>query len=114
VKDMSSGTPQNPYAGIATFVAGKYIERRGFANPTGDVADYDTLHSEPYLASDLYLFDGNSHQVVYIIPSADMVILRMGLDTPDEPEFDNTILANTLLAGIDPATLAAPLVPQPR
>jgi CubicO group peptidase (beta-lactamase class C family) len=100
VTEMRTGTPQFPYAGLSVYVAGKYVQRRGFANPDGKVRDTNTLHSAPYLADDLFLFDGNKHQVVYVIPSTGTVILRTGLATPKEPEFDNVILPNTILAGL--------------
>jgi CubicO group peptidase (beta-lactamase class C family) len=110
VQEMRTGTPQYPYAGLSVYVAGRYIERRGFANPDGQFRDTKTLHSAPYLAGDLFLFDGNKHQVVYIIPSTQTVILRTGLRTPKEPEFDNVILPNTILAGFTDRTPAP--VPQ--
>jgi catechol 2,3-dioxygenase-like lactoylglutathione lyase family enzyme len=61
-----------------------------------------TLHGEPYMAADLYLFDGNMNQVVYVIPSQDLVILRTGGAPPrgDGSEWDNAYLPNTILRGI--------------
>jgi CubicO group peptidase (beta-lactamase class C family) len=112
VAEMRKGTPQNPHAGLSVYIAGPYVQRRGFANPDGRYRDYSTLHAEPYLAADLFLFDGNNHQVVYIIPSAKMVVLRTGRETPDEPEFDNTILPNTLLRGLTLGPKEAPIEPQ--
>jgi CubicO group peptidase (beta-lactamase class C family) len=114
VRQMRAGTPQNPHAGMGVYVAGAYVERRGFANPDGKVRDTRTLHSEPYLAEDLFLFDGNKHQVVHIIPSTGTVILRTGLKTPKEPEFDNSILPNAILRGIVRAPGEAPPRPQPK
>jgi CubicO group peptidase (beta-lactamase class C family) len=67
VAEMSQGTSANPYYGLAVYPAGKYIERRGWGNH--DLGLYRVLHSEPYLAADLFLFDGNMNQVVYMIPS---------------------------------------------
>ena len=52
VTQMRTGTPQFPYAGMSVYVAGKYVMRRGFANPDGKVRDTNTLHSSPYLAGD--------------------------------------------------------------
>jgi CubicO group peptidase (beta-lactamase class C family) len=114
VNQMRTGTPQFPYAGLSVYVAGKYVQRRGFANPDGSVRDTNTLHSEPYLADDLFLFDGNKHQVVYIIPSTQTVILRTGLATPKEPEFDNTKLPNIILAGLQLGAGEKAPTPQPR
>jgi hypothetical protein len=61
-----------------------------------------TLHGEPYLAADLYLFDGNMNQVVYVIPSQDLVILRTGRAPPrtEHSEWDNAYIPNVILRGI--------------
>lgn len=103
-RQMMTGTLQNPYFGLGTFVAGPYTPRRGYANPaTVRNLPPGVLHSEPYLARDLALFDGNSNQVVYIVPSESLVILRLARATPrpkDMPEWDNSVLPNVLLRGL--------------
>ena len=71
-----------------------------------------TLHSEPYLAGDLFLFDGNSNQVVYIVPSLKLVIVRTGDEPPRAPEWDNTVLPNTIIRGL-PERIRARAVAQP-
>jgi len=76
VDEVKMGTPQYPYAGMGAYVAGDYIEARGPANPDAEFGK--TKHGEPYLAADIFMFDGNGHQVAYIIPSANMVIFRTG------------------------------------
>lgn len=111
VREVATATPQNPHAGIGVYVAGEYIERRGPLNP--DLPFGQNYHSEPYLAADLFLFDGNGHQVAYIIPSANLVILRTGGRPSENKEWDNTVLPNTVLRGIDFADGAAP-TPQSR
>ena len=100
VKEMITPTPENPYFGLSIWVAGRYIGRRGFANP--DRGMPEILHGEPYLAADLYLFDGNANQVVYVVPSQDLVILRTGLAPPRDAttEWDNSVLPNTVMRGI--------------
>lgn len=113
VTQMRTGTPQYDHAGMSVYLAGKYVQRRGFSNPDGTHRDTPTIHKEPYLAADLFLFDGNAHQVVYIIPSAKLVILRTGPRPPKVPEFDNTILPNTLLRGLTSSVEKAALIPQP-
>jgi len=98
VAEVKTATPQNPHTGMGVYVAGPYIEKRGPLNP--EIKLGQTLHSEPYLANDLYMFDGNGHQVAYIIPSADMVILRTGSWMPKDVTWDNSVLPNVLLKGI--------------
>jgi CubicO group peptidase (beta-lactamase class C family) len=100
VREMTRATAENPHYGLGVYVAGRYTERRGPANP--DLPLPKTLHSEPYLADDLYLFDGNMNQVVYVIPSQRLVILRTGRAPPrsKETEWDNAHLPNLIMRGI--------------
>lgn len=98
VSAMRTPTKENPHAGLGVWVAEPYVERRGALNPEIDMGR--TLHSEPYAASDLFLFDGNSHQVVYIVPSKDLVILRTGNYPPKDLPWDNSMLPNTIIGGI--------------
>lgn len=100
VKQMATATKENPHYGAGVYVAGQYTDRRGAANPDRKVPK--TLHSEPYLASDLFLFDGNANQVVYIVPSEQLIILRTGNAPPKtaDKEWDNSYLPNTVMRGI--------------
>ncbi len=98
VDEMKRPTPQNPYYGLGVYVAGAYIPRRGFGNP--DTPGPKVLHGEPYLAKDLFLFDGNADQVIYIVPSQRLIILRMGEQPPKTPEWDNAALPNLIMRGL--------------
>ena len=102
VREMSRGTKENPYYGLGVYVAGDYTPRRGFLNPAREPEARRVLHGEPYLARDLFMFDGNSNQVLYIVPSARLVVLRLGAQPPRSPnaEWDNAVLPNVLLRGI--------------
>jgi len=110
VEAITTTTEYNPHTGMGMYVAGPYIKNRGAANP--DVPYGHTLHSEPYLDKDLYLFDGNGHQVSYHIPRHDLIILRTGTRPPSEITWDNTELPNRLLRQYAKVT-GAELVPQP-
>ncbi|MFK7954863.1 MAG: serine hydrolase domain-containing protein [Lysobacterales bacterium] len=109
VDAITSATEYNPHTGMGMYVAGPYVTNRGAANP--DVPFGHTLHSEPYLDKDLYLFDGNGHQVSYHIPRHDLIILRVGVRPPKEVTWDNAELPNHLLRQYASAT-GAELVPQ--
>lgn len=102
VAEMKRGTLQNPYYGLGIYVAGDYTRRRGFAHPEREDESRKVLHSEPYLADDVFLFDGNANQVAFIIPSERLVVLRMGDNPPRGPEgeWDNSFLPNLLLRAI--------------
>ena len=95
VDAMRTGTAENPYYGLGLWLPHTYVERRGFAHP--DIQFGKVLHSEPYADKEIFLFDGNGHQVVYMIPSANMVVLRMGSRPAQELEWDNTVLPNLLI-----------------
>ncbi len=116
VREMTTGTVQNPYYGLGVYVSGQYTARRGFANPAREPELRRVLHSEPYLAADLFMFDGNSNQVVYIVPSEQLVILRVGDSPPRSAtrEWDNTMLPNTILRGIRRKAGDPVPAPQPR
>ena len=110
VAEMTTPTAENPHSGMGLYIAGNYIERRGAANPDLDVGR--NLHSEPYLAHDLFLFDGNANQVIYIVPSARLIVARLGNRPAAETEWDNTYLVNTVLRGLK-EEIRAGLRPQP-
>lgn len=96
--EMRTATAENPYYGLGVWVAGEYTERRGFGAP--GAAGPQVYHSEPYLDPDLFLFDGNSNQVVYVSPANNLVALRLGANPPKTPEWDNTFIPNTLIRGM--------------
>ena len=54
-------------------------------------------HRQPYLAADLYFLDGFGGQRVYVAPSAQLVVARIG-----EPsfEYDDSVIPNLLLRGL--------------
>jgi len=67
-------------------------------NPSIDFGK--NIHSEPYAAKDLFLFDGNSNQVVYIVPSDNLIIVRTGAWPPQDDPWDNSFLPNAIIRGI--------------
>ncbi len=98
VSQMATGTPQNPHYGLGLWVAGPYTERRGFGavgKPGPKV-----LHARPYRDKDLFLFDGNANQVVYISRASRMVALRIGDHPPAGMDWDNSRIPNLLIGGI--------------
>ncbi len=93
IKTQTSPSILNPNYGILTWIGSPWNAIR----PYGPRTPLKVIHSAPYLASDLVFFDGFGGQRVYIIPSLDLVIVRIG-----EPSFtfDDAILPNTIIAGL--------------
>ena len=58
---------------------------------------YDLAASKPFLAEDTFYLDGASNQRVYIIPSQDLVIVRVGEKPQD---WDDSVIPNTLVRGL--------------
>ncbi len=112
VAAMRTATDENPHAGLGVWVPGPYVKGRGSLHPSMDAGK--TLHSEPYADSELFLFDGNSNQVVYIIPSQGLVIVRTGGWSPAEKPWDNSYLPNRIIENIARAPGEAEPVPQAR
>ena len=95
-------SPANPKWGLHMWLGQPYQKRVRFfparSQPIG------TLHSEPYLADDLFLWDGSGNQAMWIVPSKQLIVLRFG-PTPKPKagmpgEWDNSLLPNTLLRGL--------------
>lgn len=101
---MVAPSPNNPHFGRMIWRGAPYVERRLYHrpdSPINQVPKPGVYHSEPYLAEDLFLFDGFEGRVVYIVPSEQLVIVRTGFrPPPDQPEWDNAFLPNTILRGI--------------
>lgn len=99
---MRTGTPQNPNFGMGVWLGAPYKQRRGFG--ASGTAGPQVLHSERFLDPALYLFDGNSNQIVAISPQHRLIVLRVGPTPPapkdGKPEWDNAYLPNTLIRGL--------------
>jgi CubicO group peptidase (beta-lactamase class C family) len=102
VKETVTPSPANPKWGLHMWIGSPCVKRlRWFPERSQAVG---VLHSECYLADDLFLFDGSGNQAMWIVPSKDLVVLRFGpppTRRPGEPgEFDNSRLPNTVLRGM--------------
>jgi CubicO group peptidase (beta-lactamase class C family) len=102
VKETVTPSPANPKWGLHMWIGSPCVKRlRWFPERSQPVG---VLHSECYLADDLFLFDGSGNQAMWIVPSKDLVVLRFGpppTRRPGEPgEFDNSRLPNTIMRGM--------------
>ncbi len=95
VEAMRTPTAVNPTYGLGVYASKTYVERTFYGRPNQGLTS--AYQSEPYEAPDVFLFDGNAHQVLYMIPSQKLAILRMGDMPPATPEWDNAVLPNIIL-----------------
>lgn len=93
VAEMTRPSAANPNYGLQVWLGSPADGVRRYNRMSGLVAP----HSEPYLAPDVVYFDGAGGQRVYIVPSAELVIVRIGKGRFD---WDDAILPNTLLRGM--------------
>ncbi len=93
-------SPSNPALGLHIWLGQPYLKQRSFIE-VGEATRYGVLHSEPYLAPDLFLFDGSGNQVIYIVPSEELVIVRTGDRTRGENiEWDNAYIPNAVIRSL--------------
>jgi len=98
--DYLAPSPTNPAFGLHIWLGKPYIKSRSWSE-VGEAKRFGVLHSEPYLADDLFLFDGNGHQIVYIVPSEELVIVRTGSWPRTEGlQWDNSYIPNVVLRAI--------------
>ena len=90
---LTTPSPTNPRYGLLTWIGTDYVEQRTLEAFEGFAAVAET----PFDAGDIIYFDGLGGQRVYVIPSAQLVIVRTGVLAW---EWNDTRLPNLLLAGI--------------
>jgi CubicO group peptidase (beta-lactamase class C family) len=83
-----------PNYGYLTWLGTEWSEHRYYNRKTTT----NVLHSEAFVAPDIIFFDGMGGERVYIIPSAEMVIVRTGAISMS---WDDSILPNLLVRGIE-------------
>jgi CubicO group peptidase (beta-lactamase class C family) len=96
IKAQTTPSSLNPNYGILTWIGSPWSRYRSY----GPRSPVKVSHAEPYLAPDLVYFDGFGGERVYIVPSRDLVIVRIG-----EPSFsfDDSVIPNALIAGLERA-----------
>lgn len=102
--EMLTPSPHKPQFGLMIWLGKPYTERRLYHRPESPInqrPNPGVYNSEPFLAEDLFMFDGAEGRVVYIVPSEDLVIVRTGFrPLPAQPEWDNAFLPNTIIRGV--------------
>ena len=91
--ELTTPSPTNPRYGLLTWIGTGYVEARTLEAFEGFAA----VAEQPFDAGDIIYFDGLGGQRVYVIPSAQLVIVRTGVLAW---EWNDTRLPNLVLAGI--------------
>jgi CubicO group peptidase (beta-lactamase class C family) len=73
----------------------------GYSRPPSRESDW----SEPFLATDTFMLLGAAEQRVYVLPSRELVIVRLGHEAPD---WDDPVLPNLLVRALDARQPPAP------
>jgi CubicO group peptidase (beta-lactamase class C family) len=68
----------------------------GYSRPPSREADW----SEPFVARDTFMLVGSAEQRVYVVPSRELVIVRLGHEAPG---WDDPVLPNLLVRALDAA-----------
>jgi CubicO group peptidase (beta-lactamase class C family) len=98
VSEMLTPSSDNPNYGLHIWRGSPFTPKRSYA-PVFDWAVANT-HSEPFAADDLFYLDGGANTRVWIIPSLDLVIARLGNRPPEELGFDEAYIPNTIIEGL--------------
>ncbi|MDG2319315.1 MAG: serine hydrolase [Rhodospirillaceae bacterium] len=90
---MKTPSPNNPKYGLQLWIGSPYVPER-FYNSNTPVG---VKQAEPFLVDDVVFFDGGGGQRVYVIPSADLVIIRTGMPSP---QWDDGVIPNIILSDL--------------
>lgn len=91
VEAMSSPSPTNPNFGIGLWIGSPYTPMRTYFQDKPGVVP----QSEPFLAKDVVFMEGGGFRTVYVVPSEDLMIMRLGHFDND---WDHAYLVNTFLS----------------
>lgn len=90
---MKTPSANNPKYGFQLWIGSPYVPERFYNSNT----PFGVKQAEPFLVDDVVFFDGGGGQRVYVIPSADLVIVRTGMPSPD---WDDAVLPNIVLRAL--------------
>ena len=95
VDEMTTPSAANENYGMQLWLGTSHESLRKY-DPS--ITFMGNLHSEPFLADDVFFLDGAGDQRLYMIPSRELVILRTGHDGPD---WDDAMLPNRFMRAVD-------------
>lgn len=89
IDQMRRDSPLEPTYGLHLWIKAR----------TPDYPNVNAASSLPFLDPAAFYLDGRHHQKVYVLPSHDLVIVRLGEDPPD---WDDAVIPNTLIEALKP------------
>lgn len=93
VETLRTASSVNPAYGLHVWLGKPWQAQRSY----GPASQLGVVHSAPYLADDVWFFDGFGGQRVYIVPSAHLVVARFG---EVNFQYDDAMIINLLLRGL--------------
>ena len=90
LRQMTAPSPANAKYGLHLWLGSPHVPERFYNKNT----PFGVKQSEPFAVDDVVFFDGGGGQRVYVIPSADLVIVRTGMPSPN---WDDGIIPNIVL-----------------
>ncbi len=87
IQQMQRPSPLQPTFGLHLWLKAR----------TSDYPDVNLAASAPFAAPDTFYLDGRHHQRVYVVPSSDLVIVRIG---EEPPAWDDAVIPNALVEGL--------------
>jgi len=94
IDQMLAPSPANPNYGFQIWRGSPHAPARSYGKSVG----VKVPAAEPFARDDVYYLDGSAGQRVYVVPSAGMVIIRIGAPRID---WDDSALPNILLNAVD-------------
>lgn len=87
IQQMLQESPLEPTFGLHIWLKAR----------TADYPQVNRASSAPFAAADTFYLDGRHHQRVYVIPSEELVIVRLG---EDPPAWNDAVIVNAIVEGL--------------
>jgi CubicO group peptidase (beta-lactamase class C family) len=87
IQQMLEESPLEPTFGLHIWLKAR----------TADYPQVNFASSAPFAAADTFYLDGRHHQRVYVIPSEELVVVRLG---EDPPAWNDAVIVNAIVEGL--------------
>ena len=87
IDQMRQASPLEPTFGLHLWIKAR----------TAEYPQVNQASSAAFVADDLFYLDGRHHQRVYVVPSEELVIVRLG---EEPPAWDDAVIPNAIVEGL--------------